>query len=435
MRNFFIVLCTLALASLVSCSRPNVSEDDIPETESVTEITQFGLPIDSFDVKDFQIRSGENLSLIFKNLGFTASMSESISKVSSSVLDATKLRAGLTYHTFSSKDSTQTIKYIVFGKSQIEFAVIDLSGDSVTAYPFQKEITLKRKMVSGTITSSLWNAIRQAGGDPLLALKLSDIYGWEIDFFDVKQGDSFATIYNEAYVDDSVALYIESIESARFVHRDRTFNALPFTQDGITEYFDESGKSLRKAFLKAPLDFFRITSKFSNGRMHPVLKIVRPHHGIDYAAPVGTPVKTIGAGTVIAKGYEMGGGNYIKVRHNSVYTTTYMHLSKFGAGIKQGSTVQQGQVIGYVGSTGLSTGPHLDFRVHKNGRAINPQTMEAPPSNPIAEAARDSFNIVSGALIAELERYQPQSGEPILIAIADTTMESGAGTARKHAMN
>lgn len=223
MRNFFIVLCTLALASLVSCNRPNVSEDDIPETESVKEITQFGLPIDSFDVKDFQIRSGENLSLIFKNLGFTASKSESISKVSSSVLDATKLRAGLTYHTFSSKDSTQTIKYIVFGKSQIEFAVIDLSGDSVTAYPFQKEITLKRKMVSGTITSSLWNAIRQAGGDPLLALKLSDIYGWEIDFFDVKQGDSFATIYNEAYVDDSVALYIESIESARFVHRDRTF--------------------------------------------------------------------------------------------------------------------------------------------------------------------------------------------------------------------
>ncbi|MGL4993096.1 MAG: M23 family metallopeptidase [Bacteroidales bacterium] len=435
MRNFFIVLCTLALASMVSCSRPNVSEDDIPETESVTEITQFGLPIDSFDVKDFQIRSGENLSLIFKNLGFTASKSESISRASSSVLDATKLRAGLTYHTFSSKDSTQTIKYIVFGKSQIEFAVIDLSGDSVVAYPFQKDITLKRKMVSGTITSSLWNSICQAGGDPLLALKLSDIYGWEIDFFDVKQGDSFAAIYNEAYVDDSVALYIASIESARFVHRDRAFNAIPFTQDGITEYFDESGKSLRKAFLKAPLDFFRITSKFSNGRMHPVLKIVRPHHGVDYAAPIGTPVKTIGAGTVVAKGFERGGGNYIKVKHNSVYTTTYMHLSKFASGIKQGSTVQQGQVIGYVGSTGLSTGPHLDFRVHKNGRAINPQTMEAPPSNPIAEAARDSFNIVSNALMAELERYQPQSAEPILIAIADTTMESGAGTARKHAMN
>lgn len=432
MKQLFRLLILLLIST--SCANAGGGEEDIPETEAAPVVTLFGLPIDSFEVHDYQIRNGEHLSTIFRNLGISASKAEAIARQSASVLDATKLRAGLGYHTFTTRDSVAELRYVVFGKSQVEFAVIDLTGDTVAAYPFQKKITLKKRVVSGTITSSLWNCIRQAGGDPLLALKLSDIYGWEIDFFDVKQGDSFAAVYNEAYVDDTVALYIANIESARFVHRNRTINALPFTQDGITEYFDETGKSLRKAFLKAPLDFFRITSKFSNGRLHPVLKIVRPHHGVDYAAPVGTPVKSIGSGTVIAKGFERGGGNYLKVRHNAEYTTTYMHLSKFGAGIQQGATVQQGQVIGYVGSTGLSTGPHLDFRVHKNGKPIDPQKMEAPPSLPIAAAARDSFGLIRDQLLAELNQHYSAEGETKLIALNDSLQVERGATARKHSI-
>ena len=179
--------------------------------------------------------------------------------------------------------------------------------------------------------------------------------------------------------------------------------AIPFTQDSIFEYFDEEGGSLRRAFLKAPLDFFRITSRFTNARFHPILKRYRAHHGVDYAAPAGTPVRSIGAGTVIAKGYEGGGGNFLKIRHNSVYTTTYMHLSRFAKGIQVGSHVQQGEEIAYVGSTGLSTGPHLDFRVYKNGEPIDPLKLEAPPSEPVQPALRDSFMQVKAAVLAELD--------------------------------
>ena len=168
---------------------------------------------------------------------------------------------------------------------------------------------------------------------------------------------------------------------------------------------------MRKAFLKAPLDIFRITSRFTNARFHPILKRYRAHHGVDYAAPVGTPVKSIGAGTVIAKGYQNGGGNFLKVQHNSVYTTTYMHLSRFAKGIQVGSHVQQGEVIAYVGSTGLSTGPHLDFRVHKNGQPINPLNMEAPPSLPVKPELRDSFQLAKQQFFAELDSMQKLSNE------------------------
>ncbi|MBN2661342.1 MAG: M23 family metallopeptidase, partial [Tannerellaceae bacterium] len=178
---------------------------------------------------------------------------------------------------------------------------------------------------------------------------------------------------------------------------------IPFMQDSVQEYYDEEGKSLRKAFLKAPLDFFRITSRYSNARFHPILKRYRAHHGIDYSAPKGTPVKSIGAGVVIAKGFQGGGGNFLKIRHNSTYSTTYMHLSRFAHGIRIGSTVQQGEVVAYVGSTGLSTGPHLDFRVYKNGQPINPLHVEAPPSKPVKPELRDSFLLVKKTLLNEID--------------------------------
>ncbi len=188
------------------------------------------------------------------------------------------------------------------------------------------------------------------------------------------------------------------------------FPAIPFEQDSTREYFDVSGNSLRKEFLKAPLDFFRISSRFSNSRYHPVLKRYRPHHGgVDYAAPRGgTPVKTIGDGLVIEKGYQSGGGagNYLKIRHNSTYTTTYMHLSRFASGIGRGSSVKQGEVIGYVGSSGLSTGPHLDFRVHKHNRPVNPLTIESPPSRPVKQELMDSFRVVQQRVMLQLDSLQ-----------------------------
>jgi len=347
------------------------------------------------------------MALIFGRLGFSPREADQITQACSGILDPTKLQAGRHYATLTTQDSIQDIRYIIFAKSLTDFAVIDMTGDSICSSSFIKPITFERRYVEGTLNTSLWNYLRGQGVNPLLAVHIADVYAWQIDFFDVKEGDSFRVLYDVAFIDDTTELKIASIEGAIFNHRGKDFVAVPFTQDSVFEYFDEEGNSLRKAFLKAPLDFFRITSRFSNSRYHPVLKRHRAHHGVDYAAPTGTPVKSIGAGTVVGKGFQGGGGgNFLKVKHNSVYTTTYMHLSRFAQGMQMGKTVQQGEVIGYVGSTGLSTGPHLDFRVHKNGQPIDPLKMESPPSEPVRPELKDTFMRVKQEILEELDSFR-----------------------------
>ncbi len=406
--KLFLGLLPAVLLGVFSCTLQRPATDNEPEVDSewldsLQHVYQYNICVDSLDVTEYQLKNGDNPAVIFARLGFSAAMADSITRGAAEVLDPTKLRAGMQYFTFTSLDSLPTVRYLAFAKSLTDFAVIDLTGDSIRAYEFSKPITLKRKYVEGTLNTSLWNQLKANGADPLLALKISDVYAWQIDFFDIKDGDAFRVLYDEAYIDDTTALHIASIEGAVFTHQGKDFVAIPFMQDSVSEYFDEQGHSLRKAFLKAPLDFFRITSRFSNARFHPILKRYRAHHGVDYAAPVGTKVRSIGAGTVIAKGYQGGGGNFLKIKHNSVYTTTYMHLSRFAKGIQVGSRVQQGEVVAYVGSTGLSTGPHLDFRVHKNGQPINPLEMEAPPSLPVKPELRDSFAIVKQRVLAEMD--------------------------------
>lgn len=375
--------------------------------EESNKLYAYGICIDSLHLNHYKIESGDHLSSILMNLGFTGSDAEEITETISPLYPPSKLQIGSTYATISSSDTTSAIKYLVFEKSKSDYVVVDLCSDSLKVHESTKPITLKRKYAEGTITSSLWNSIIESGASPMLALKLSDIYAWQVDFFGVKKGDSFRLIFDEAWIDDTTFLDIASIEGAQFFHHDREYVAVPFKQDSIKEYFDEEGNSLRKQFLKAPLDFFRISSKFSNSRFHPVLKRYRAHHGVDYAAPTGTPIKTVGDGVVIAKGYQRnGGGNFLKVKHNSVYTTTYMHMSRFANGIQKGSSVKQGEIIGYVGATGLATGPHLDYRVHKNNQPINPLTMDAPPSYPVKPELRDSFMVVRDNLLIQLDSLQ-----------------------------
>jgi len=399
------VIVFLFASLLFSCNERKNIPAETENTIDSTEINfHLGICIDSLNVIEYPIESGHNLSSIFDRLGFSSQETDNICKcIPADILDPRKLRAGMHYTVFTDRDSLQDIKYVIFAKSPTDYAVVDLTSDSVCAYAFSKEVTLKRKYSDGVITSSLWNAFIANGDDPLLALKLSDIYAWQIDFFDIKVGDSYKVIYDIAYIDDTVALEITSIEGAVFSHLGEEYAAIPFTQDSIMEFFDQDGNSLRRAFLKAPLDFFRISSNFTNSRYHPVLKYYRPHHGVDYAAPAGTPVKTIGDGTVITKSYQSGGaGNYLKIKHNSTYTTSYMHLKDFAKGIKVGSKVKQGDVVGYVGSTGLSTGPHLDFRVYKNDKPIDPLKMESPPSLPVKPELKDSFLIVKQAILSEM---------------------------------
>lgn len=405
------VIATLFWMSGCSPSKKQTEDMDMDTQwkDSLQHIYQYGVCVDSLDIKEHLIQRGDNPALIFSSLGFSALKADSISKASAHVLDPTKLRAGMHYYTFTTLDSLASIKYIAFAKSMTDYAVINLTGDTISAYEYTKSITLKKRYTEGTVNASLWNVIKANGDDPFLAIRISDVYAWQIDFFDIKEGDAFKVVYNEAYIDDTTRLSIASIEAAIFTHQCKDYYAIPFTQDSVKEFFDEEGNSLRKAFLKAPLDFFRITSRFTNARFHPILKRYRAHHGVDYAAPTGTPVRSIGDGTVIAKGYQNGGGNFLKVKHNSVYTTTYMHLSRFAKGIQVGSHVRQGEEIAYVGSTGLSTGPHLDFRVHKNGQPIDPLKMEAPPSNPVKPELRDSFMMVKERVLAEMDSLRRQA--------------------------
>jgi murein DD-endopeptidase MepM/ murein hydrolase activator NlpD len=398
---------------IISCKKTAPSEAEEEEEvdsewiENQGHVYEYGICIDSLEVTNYTIRNGDSPSAIFTRLGFSAAMRDHLCKVSAEVFDPKKLRAGMTYTTLTVKDSLASIHYIVFAQSMTDFSIIDLAGDSIKAYAYNKEIRFERRYMEDVITSSLWNQVRNNGADPLLALKISDILAWQVDFFDVKAGDSFRVAYDVAFIDDTTELNVSSIEGLVFVHRQKVYTAIPFAQDGVREYFDPEGNSLRGAFLKAPLDFSRITSRFTHARFHPILKRYRAHHGVDYAAPIGTSVKTIGDGTVIAKGFDQkGGGNYVKIKHNSVYTTTYMHLSRFGKGVRQGAHVKQGSVIGYVGSTGLSTGPHLDFRVHKNGQPIDPLKMESPPAEPVRAGLRDSFEIVKRNILAEMDGLQ-----------------------------
>lgn len=392
------------IIALYSCGTKEKEQGEEETQEMECELSEYGICLDSLDITHYTIERGAHFASILSSLGFTPAQGEKITGAISPYLSPSRLQIGNIYSVITEQDTASTIRYLVFEKNRTDFAIVEIQPDTVFAYEDARPVTLKREYAEGVITSSMWNAIVGAGAPALLALKLSDVYAWQIDFFDVKEGDSFRVMYDAAYINDTSMVEISSIEGAVFTHRGEKFRAIPFQQDSVREYFDESGNSLRKEFLKAPLDFIRISSRFSNARFHPVLKRYRPHHGVDYAAPTGTPVKTIGDGVVIERAYQGGGaGNYVKIRHNSVYTTTYMHLSRFASGIQKGATVKQGQVIGYVGSTGLSTGPHLDFRVHKNNQPVNPLTIDSPPCEPVKPELLDSFRLVQEQVLTELD--------------------------------
>ena len=377
------------------------------------------------------VEPGQNLSVILRKHGLSLTEVHQLTEKTKGVFDVRKIRDGQAYAVFSTRDSIPQKAYFVYEESPKSYIVFDLrngfqvdlrNGFQVTRG--ENPVKWERKTVGGRVESSLWVAMQQCGTNPQLALDLSNIFGWSIDFFGLQKDDEFRVWYEQETVEGK-ALQNFHILAASFAHEDSIYYAIPFVQDGEELYYNADGNSLEGEFLKAPLDYYRISSRFSNSRFHPVLRRYRAHHGVDYAAPKGTPVYAIGKGKVIAKAYQAGGaGNYLKIRHNSRYTTTYMHLSGFAKylkirhnsrytttymhlsgfakGIKVGSEVKQKEVIGYVGSTGLSTGPHLDFRVYDNGTPVNPLTIKSQPKKPISEANRPQFAVVRDSLLRVL---------------------------------
>lgn len=362
----------------------------------------FGISIDSsLRIEDNRVAMNANLSSILLKYGVTPLVIDSIVKKSQGIYNFRRMKGGNSYHALISNDTLNKLHHFIYEIDKTNFVAISFE-DSVRVWHDEQEINIKITEVAGTIQSSLWNAMREQNASPLLSNDLSEIFAWSIDFFGLQQGDTFKVIYEQQFIDTSF-IGIGDVVTAYMKHSGQDFFAIPFEQDSTLSFFDEEGNSLRKAFLKAPLSYSRISSRFSNSRMHPVLKIRRAHHGVDYAAPLGTPVQAVGDGKIIAKAWDTkGGGNYIKIKHNGTYTTGYLHLNGFARGIKVGDYIKQGDVIGYVGKTGLATGPHLDFRFYKNGNPVDPLKVDAPPVEPILEKNQAAFDSIKTKYIERL---------------------------------
>ena len=377
-------------------------EEVIDTTEQQQIHYKYGIPDENFIIEEGTVGKNENLSLILSKYKVSPAKIHEISQRCKDIFDVRSIRRGQNYTLFLAQDSLHTPEFFIYEKNALEYVVIDFK-ETADIYVGKKDITTKEKMANIIINSNLWNAMVDAQTDPMLAVTLSDIYAWSIDFYGIAKGDSVRVLYEQSYVEDK-PLQDFNVKAAIFTNSGKDFYAIPFEQNEKLAYFDEDGNSLQKTFLKAPLKYSRISSGFSNNRFHPVLKRYRAHHGVDYAAPTGTEVHTIGDGVVVKKAYQAnGGGNYVTIKHNSVYTTTYMHLSKFAKGIQPGKRVKQGDVIGYVGSTGLATGPHLDFRLYKNGTPINPLKMSSPPKEPISPENMPRFIQMRDSLVKLLK--------------------------------
>ena len=405
------LLCIAVIALLLIPSKEcnsDVTEQPVEEEKIEEKILKFGLPIDDYTIYYDTIKPNQTLASVLYGFGFSSKQIYELTQCPDSIFDARRIRPGQICALFTSKDSIQTPEYFIFEENAKKYVKFELQNNyKATLNTIPGE--WREYEVAGMVESSLWEAMTVNNASPQLAVQMSHVFGWSIDFFGVQKGDYFRLIYAQEHVEDK-PLNSYKIIAASFCASNNLVYAIPFTQDGEELFYNIDGNSLEGAFLKAPLDFYRITSNFSNSRMHPVLKRRRAHHGVDYAAPTGTPVYAIGNGKVIDKGYQAnGGGNYIKIRHNSTYTTTYMHVSKFAKGLKVGDTVKQKQVIGYVGSTGMSTGPHLDFRVHENGKPINPLTIKSQPKKPVSEENKERFDILCDSLVMRLEKIPMKS--------------------------
>lgn len=383
--SIFILLILLFSGCNIG-NRENEPLDIVSDTSRVETVKEpvliFGIPADSFNLIPGEIKRNRFISQILLQHGITMQEIDQIQRNSASVFDVRSIRAGNNYTLFCDTDSVAKARYMVYEHDPVTCYVFSFN-DSLNITLFKKEIKKIIRYASGTIQTSLWESMQEEGLHPSLAIQLSEIFAWTVDFFGLQKGDNYKVIYEEMFIDDK-SLGAGRIFGALFTWGGRSFTAIPFIQDNRESYFDVEGNSLRKAFLKAPLRFSRISSRFSSSRLHPILRIRRPHYGVDYAAPVGTPVVSIGDGRVVSATNENGAGKMVRIVHNSVYSTAYLHLSRFGKGVVPGAFVKQGDIIGYVGSTGLSTGPHLDFRFYRNGSPVDPLSVEAPPVEPVS---------------------------------------------------
>lgn len=374
----------------------------------------YGMVVDSMLVIEDKIKRNQNISDILVAHNVSHQDIFKLANISKSVFDVRKIGANKKYTLICEPDSVPKVNAFVYEHSPIDYVVFNLA-DSITVEKKQKEVEVVEREISGTIESSLAITMDEIGLSPQLTNDFVDVFAWQIDFFRLQKGDRFKLIYEDNLVEGK-SIGTGKIRSILFEHVGNDFYAFHYDQGDGLDYFDEKGNSLRKALLKYPLDFTRISSRYSGRRFHPVQKRWKAHRGTDFAAKKGTPIRAVGDAIVTEARYGKYNGNYVKLRHNATYTTQYLHMSKIKSGIKPGIKVRQGDVIGYVGSTGLAKGNHLCYRFWKNGVQIDALKVKLPPSAPIAEENRDEFNNTRDQMMAQLRSIPFPAEEELIFA-------------------
>lgn len=390
------------------CQKSVEENCDEPELTTTVSNQLYGYAMDDYEVVLDTVRSGDTFGKLMDNFGVSAGQVYQIVEKVKDTFDVRQLRAGRPFTLLRSKDSLNKPQVFIYHPNRIDYVVIDMR-DSIQCYRDKLPVTTKRRTVTGVINSSLSQAMTDQGLSQNLVHELSSIYQWTVDFFRLQKGDHFKIIYNENYINDTTFVGIENVEATLLNHYNRPYYAFRFTTDSLTgtaDYYDEKANTLRSFFLKAPLNYTRISSRYSLNRFHPVQKKWKAHLGTDYAAPHGTPIMATANGVVERSGYNSGNGNYVKIKHNDTYSTQYLHMSK--RAVKVGDRVKQGDIIGYVGSTGLATGPHVCYRFWYNGKQVDPYAIDLPAAEPIKEELKESYF----SFIQSLKEEIDQIGEP-----------------------
>ncbi|MEQ8907193.1 peptidoglycan DD-metalloendopeptidase family protein [Ekhidna sp.] len=423
-----IVGLTITIISAIYLKAPLAEQEgflaeiEVDSTFFQLPTLYYGYPIDSFDIVEGKVRWNQNLSEILSAFNISFQDIHTLAQNAREVYDVRKLKAGASYAIIHNRDSLRTARQFIFEPSPTEYVVYNLV-DTIYAERQQKPVEVKERTLAAEINSSLYNSLMDLGASPILVHRMVDVFAWQVDFFRIAKGDKFKLVFEEETVDGEV-VGIRNIKGAYFEHWGKSYYAIPFETEEKLDFFDEEGNSLRKTLLKAPLDYTRISSRFSLKRFHPVQKRYKAHLGTDYAAPTGTPIRTVGDGVVLEARYHGGNGNYVKIKHNSNYTTQYLHMSKIERGIRPGTTVKQGQTIGYVGSTGLANGPHLCYRFWKNGRQVDALKVDIPSSGGIDSTQIANFKVVSDSIRNVLDQINFETQEKLLAKIPTQSEDS-----------
>lgn len=395
----------LLLFTLIACKK---DEETAKSKQAAVKkdpiIKEFGFTLNDFKVVNDTIENGDTFGKLLGDEGYDAAQVHKVTEAIKDSFDLRDIRVGKAFTLLKDKKAPNALQVFVYQPDVTSYYVIDLRDSIAKAYKKVRPMTIKRRVIVAEIEGSLAETLKNAGASPALSHELSEIYAWSIDFFKIQKGDKFAVAVNEKYIDGTQYAGLQNIESSYFEYKGKRIYAFPFKRDPNSkkvDFYDEEGKVLKSMFLKAPLKFSRISSRFSPRRFHPVQGRWKAHNGTDYAAPHGTPIMTTANGVVERTGYTAGNGNFVKVKHNGTYATQYLHMSKIL--VRTGQRVSQGDIIGKVGSTGLATGPHVCYRFWKNGVQVDALRMKLPSSEPMSAKDKPRFEAYMTPLKKELD--------------------------------